>query len=315
MSRWDITDLDRIHSAELRVPGQEQRKESGNTKPSMGRSGSNSETTETEIERPLQSTDRRTQGTDLRRRSYEVQGQSYSLRTTELQAMSDIGRFRAVDVQDLARFVYAHNESRMSYDLENLRRQGLVEKKTMFRAHKPARKMVTLTAQGQQLVRTASGLPEGQRFYHGIVKPRELHHDADLYKVYQKAARDIERRGGKNLRVRLDFELKESINRTKEAAGHLPEDMRERYLAAVAEEHGLTVDGTAIRLPDLQVEYTLADGRIERENLELLSQNYREQGIRSKTAAGFKIYARAGETNRLRRALRDTGLVAEVLSV
>jgi DNA-binding PadR family transcriptional regulator len=229
--------------------------------------------------------------------------------------MSDIGRFRTVDVQDLARFVYRGEEARMRRDIENLRRQGLVKEKTIFRAHKPARKMVTLTEQGHRVVKKASGLPEAQRIYHGFVKPREIDHDADLYKVYQKAIKEIEKKGGKRVRVRLDFELKESINREKQAAARFPEEVRAKRLKAVAEEHGLRTNGKAIHLPDIQIEYETQDGKVERENLELLSQNYREQGIRGKAAAGFKIYARGGETARIRRALSDTGLAREVLSI
>jgi hypothetical protein len=229
--------------------------------------------------------------------------------------MADISTFRSVDVRDLARFVYGGNETRMKYDLESLRTQGLVEEKTLFRAHKNARKLVTLTAEGHRIVRKAIGLPKDQRIYHGFVKPRELDHDADLYKVFQKAAEEIREKGGKPARVRLDFELKESINRAKEAAGRLSEDERKRFLRAVAEEHGLTIDGTTIHLPDIQVEYETRDGGVERQNLELLSRNYREEGIRGKAAAGFKIYARAGDTSRIRRALHDTGMVREVLSI
>lgn len=250
-----------------------------------------------------------------RRRKHEDHGQSYSLRESEMQAMADIGRFRAVDVKDLARFAYQDDEARMKYDLESLRTQGLVEEKTFFRAHKSTRQIVTLTERGHRVVKKASGLPTEQRIYHGIVKPRELDHDADLYKVYQKAVEQIQEKGGKPLRVRLDFELKESINREKQAAGHLPEEMRRRWLRAIAEEHGLTIDGTSIHLPDIQVEYETRDGRVERENLELLSRNYREDGIRGKAAAGFKIYARTQDTSRIRRALHDSGLVREVLSV
>ena len=315
MSRWDISDPDRVHSSEFRLPYEQQRRDAEIASPSVGRSGSWSEPSEKKIERPAQSSTTRAQGPGTRRTKYEVQGRACSLRNTELQAMTDMGRFRAIDVRDLARFVYSDDEARMNYDLTHLRKQGLVEKKTVFRAHKPARRIVTLTAQGHRFIQKASGLPKGQRIYYGIVKPRELDHDADLYKVYQKAVKEIGEKGGKNIRVRLDFELKESTIRAREAARHLPADMRGRWLAAVAEEHGLAIDGTAIRLPDIQVEYSLPDGRVERENLELLSQNYREQGIRSKAQAGFKIYARAGETNRIRRALRDTGFVREVLFV
>ena len=229
--------------------------------------------------------------------------------------MADIGRLRAVDIGDLGRFAYQGDDTRMRYDLENLRRQGLVEEKTVYRSHKPARKMATLTSAGQRVLRQTGRVSGIQRIYHGFVKPRELDHDADLYKVYQKAVKEIEERGGKPLRVRLDFELKESILRAKEAAGHLPAEMRPRWLEAVAQENGLRAEGETIHLPDMQVEYATRDGRVERENLELLSQNYREDGIRSKAAAGFTMYARPSETGRIRRALEDTGLMREVFSI
>src|SRR5258708_39315018 len=87
---------------------------------------------------------------------------------------------------------------------------------------------ISLTAEGHRIVRKASGLPEEQRLYQGFVKPKELDHDADLYKVYQKAAEEVREKGGKLMRVRLDFELKESINRAKEAARHLSGAERKR---------------------------------------------------------------------------------------
>jgi len=202
--------------------------------------------------------------------------------------MADIGRFRTVDVRDLSRFIYGGNETRLKYDLENLRAQGLVEEKTLFRAHRNARRLVTLTAEGQQIFRKTSGLPNEQRIYHGFVKPKELDHDADLYKVYQKAAEEIHEKGGKPTRIRLDFELKESINRAKETAGRLSEDERKRLLAAVAEEQGLTIDGASIHLPDIQVEYEAREGVVQRQNLELLSRNYREDGIRGQSRGRFQ---------------------------
>jgi len=228
--------------------------------------------------------------------------------------MTDIGRFRTLDVRDLARFVYGGNEARLKYDLESLRTQELIEEKTFFRAHKAPRRLLTLTEQGHRMIRKVMG-PSPQKVYYGFVKPKELNHDADLYKVYQKAAEEIRGRGGKLTRVRLDFELKELINRAKQTAGRLPEDERQRFLNAVGNEHGLRIDGTTIHLPDVQIEYENRDGSIERQNLELLSRNYREQGIRGKAAAGFKLYARGSDANRVRRALHDTGMVREVLSV
>jgi hypothetical protein len=229
--------------------------------------------------------------------------------------MTDIGRFRTVDVQDLSRFAYRGDAGHMRHDVESLRAQGLVEEKTVFRAHKSMRKVVTLTEQGHRIIRRANGLRDDQRIYHGFVKPKEIDHDADLYKVYQKFVQEIQERSGKPLRVRLDFELKERVNRAKEEGRRLSEKERAILLTAAAEENGLTIEGTTIHLPDIQVEYETREGKVERENLELLSQNYREDGIRGKVAAGFKIYVRNGEGNRIRRALRDTGLIREVFSV
>jgi DNA-binding PadR family transcriptional regulator len=314
MPRWDILDRNSVRDSEPR-PASEARPQHPNGMTASVRRGpaeTSSATTQERPERqgqssPERSADRRTQHRDG--------GRTYSLRRSEIAAMRDIGTFRTVDVRDLDRFVYGGSEARRKYDLESLQSQGLVEEKTLFRAHRSARKLVALTAKGEQVVRKTSGLPKEQRIYHGFVKPRELDHDADLYKVYQKAAEEIREKGGKPTRVTLDFELKESLNRVKEAAGRLSDDERRRLLRVAAEEHGLTIDGTTIHLPDVQVEYETREGAVERQNLELLSRNYREDGIRGKAAAGFKIYARTGDTNRIRRALHDTGMVREVLSI
>jgi DNA-binding PadR family transcriptional regulator len=314
MARWEILNRDNVRDAESSPANESRPHDTNGTSPSVGRGPTESSSTATpeRPERPGQSSPERSP--DLRKQ-YRHGDRTFSLRSSEIAAMRDIGTFRTVDARDLARFVYGGDEPRLRYDLESLRAQGLVEEKTLFRTHKSARKLVTLTAEGQRIVRKASGLPEEQRLYHGFVKPKELDHDADLYKVYQKAAEEIRQKGGRPTLVRLDFELKESINRAKEAVGHMSEHERRRLLATVAQEQGLTLDDGTIHLPDIQVEYETREGGIERQNLELLSRNYREEGIRGKAAAGFKIYARSGDSNRIRRALHDTGMVREVLSV
>jgi len=314
MPRWDISGPDRAHSSELRVPAEQPRRQLSTASPSIGRGGGNDSSMDP-VERKERSTETTKPRSTRRRTQHQDRGRTYSLRSSEMEAMTDIGRFRTIDIQDLSRFAYRGDTTRMRQDLEDLRKQGLVEEKTVFRAHKSARKVVTLTDEGRRIVTKTGGLREGQRIYHGFVKPKEIDHDADLYKVYQKAVQAIQEKGGKPLRVRLDFELKERINRAKEAAGRLPERERAILLRSVAEENGLVIKGTTVHFPDIQLEYETRDGKIERENLELLSQNYREDDIRSKVAAGFKIYARNGEANRIRRALHDSGLVREVLSV
>jgi hypothetical protein len=313
MARWDILDRNNVRDSEIGSPREERRHESSGTGVSVGRGPTDGSANSPE--RPHQSRQSFAERSPDRRTQHRLGGRTYSLRSSEIAAMKDIGTFRTVDARDLARFIYGGDEARLKYDLESLRAQGLVAEKTFFRAHRSARRLVTLTAEGQRIVRRASGLREDQRVYHGFVKPKELDHDADLYKVFQKAVEEIREKGGKPTRVRLDFELKESINRAKEAARQLSTDERRRFLTAVAEEQGLTLYDGTIHLPDIQVEYETREGAVERQNLELLSRNYREEGIRGKAAAGFKIYARTGDSNRIRRALHDTGMVREVLSV
>jgi DNA-binding PadR family transcriptional regulator len=314
MSRWDISDPSRIHSAEPRTSTSEPREEQGSASPSDGRGGTNGPSTEEVRDRrhPVHQTLERR---DDRRTRYKDRERSYSLRGSEIEAMSDIGRFRALDVKDLARFVYQGDSARANHDFHNLRRQGLVEEKTVFRAHRPPRKLLTLTDQGSRMLRQVKALPPGQTTYHGFVRSKDIEHDADLYKVYQRAVQQVENKGGKPLRIRLDFELQEFINRAKQAAKQLPDEIRKRWLEAVASEHGLTTKGGTIHLPDMQLEYQSSNGRIERENLELVSHNYREQGIRAKAASGFTMYARTGDTSRVRRALRDTGVLREIYAI
>ena len=126
---------------------------------------------------------------------------------------------------------------------------------------------------------------------------------------------DIQRQGGKITKVRLDFELKGAVNRDREAAGKLPEGQRRAWLKTVVEQRGLTIKGGTIQLPDIQIDYETPEGTIAHANIELVSENYRGDAIRSKAGAGFKVYARVGDSNRVKRALQDTGAVEEILSI
>jgi len=248
-----------------------------------------------------------------------------ALRQSQLHALSEIGTFRTVDVKDLARFAYRGDEQRTREDLRYLEAQGLVKEKTLSNAYKQPRQILTLTKEGDRLLRAIGDLPRGQQTYHGFVKPREQDHDADLYKVYRKAVEEIEKNDGRVRKVRLDFELKASLNRQHEAARRLSADLKEKFLESLARENGLSVRNKKIAVPDLQIEYETADRQLLRENLELITRDYREAGIRAKADSGFKIYARAGDANRIqsalrdpnrvRRALQDSGALTKVLSL
>jgi DNA-binding PadR family transcriptional regulator len=314
MARWDILRQDRTREAEVASTRPKRQDDSEQGSVSVGRGPGDTSSSST-ADKP------RTQENPLRERAlrhrthHRDQNRTYLLRHREIVAMTDIGTFRTVDVRDLAQFAYGGNEAAMNYDLGELRAQGLIEEKTVPQAHKEPRNVVALTEKGHRILRKASGVRKDQAIYHGYVKAREINHDADLYKVYQQAAEEIRRRGGKPVRVRLDFELKAAIQRERNALKERAESERKECLEAFAKEHGLTISETVIRVPDVQVEYETRDGELERTNLELVSENYRTEGIRSKAESGFTIYARGNDTTRVRRALHDTHTVERILSI
>jgi hypothetical protein len=313
MDRWRILDIEQNRKTASDRPDQEAPKgpaESGQTV-RRGTTGSSDEAIKT-MPHPLPVVPARP---GERRIRHNTQERSYALRNSEIRAMSDIGKFRTVDLKDLVRFVYQDDETRMTQDIRSLRSQGLIEEKTIYRAHQHPRRILTLTEHGQRILRKGGHVPDDQRLYHGFVKPREIDHDVDLYKVYQKEAGEIQRQGGKLTKVRLDFELKGAVNHDKESVGKLPEGRKQVSLKAVAELHGLSIKGGTIQLPDIQIEYETAEGTLAHANIELVSENYRGDAIRSKAGAGFKVYARVGDANRVKRALQDSGAVEEILSI
>ncbi len=314
MPRWAFLQRDSGRDFENRHQGDERRQEQATASVSVGRGPSDSspanqpEKPERLEQNPIpRSTDRKIER--------EGRGRGYTHSDREIQAMADVGTFRTVDVEDLKRFTYAGDERAVSHDLRQLRAAGLIEEKTLIRAHKEPRKVLALSEKGQRIVRKASGLPKDQALYHGFVKPREIEHDADLYKVYQHAVEKIRNEGGKPLKVRLDFELKGAVQREKNAVKGLPQEEQRKRLEAFARERTLAINGTRIHVPDVQLEYETRDGEVERANLELVSENYRNEGIRGKAESGFAIYARGEDAARIRRALQDTHTVERILSI
>ncbi len=69
-----------------------------------------------------------------------------------------------------------------------------------------------------------------------------------------------------------------------------------------------------IPIPDLRIEYVNEnENEIQRRDLELATEHYRPRGLSQKARAGFQIYARHGETDRLRRIRDDRELSAAIL--
>jgi len=166
---------------------------------------------------------------------------------------------------------------------------------------------------GHRFLTETQSAGKGQVLYHGFTKPRETNHDADLYRLYQKASEKIEGQGGRNLRVVLDYEMKKRLYHDLAKLGPGRASSEQKHL--VAERHGLQVVRGKIPVPDIRIEYEARDGARARVDLELATGHYRGRSLTEKVRAGFSIYAHAEDASKLRRILDQRELTAEILSL
>jgi hypothetical protein len=247
------------------------------------------------------------------RRPYQYRSRTYTLRGSEIRAMTDIGTFRALAAKDLEEFIYRGDKQHMEADLTNLRRQRLISEREIPHTETSPRRLLALTKEGRHLLATIEAVPKQQAIYHGFIKPREAHHDTDLYRLYQRGLEKVNRTGGTKTRVLLDSELKKLLYRDLARAERLGDSNTDK--ANIAERHGLRVVRGKIPVPDLRIEYETADHEAARVDLELATEHYRFKNIAQKVRAGFSIYARAQDAPNLRRVLEQREITAEILSL
>jgi len=249
------------------------------------------------------------------RSQYEDRGTRYSLLPSEIHTLTEVAKFRVVGVEDLARLAYNGDRERMQSDLRSLTRQGLVEPRATSPLKKESRQVVTLTERGESLVRRHGFVPGDQAIYSGLVKPKEAEHDADLYRMYHKAAEEIERKGGKVLGVQLDYELKEKLYQRLGRAQAQGQGETQKLKETFARDLELPVVRGKVSFPDLRIEYATQENEIARLDLELATRHYHAGHIAGKARAGFQLYARPQDTAGLRRVRDEHEITAAILSL
>lgn len=236
-----------------------------------------------------------------------------SLRDEERKALGEIGRFRVIATRDLAEAIYGGRRSLMERDLTFLRQKGLVQVDAV-NARRDGRggrvehiEVVTLTRSGRDAARQTSGFPEDQSLYSGLVKPREVEHDAQIFRAYRKEAERIEQKGGTNLRVRLDFELKSQVQKAIYAQRKAnPEREMAEVKQQVARDFDLPYVNDGIQIPDARIEYDLPQGGGSgHQDVEVLTAAYRPGHLRAKAQAGFHVYASASDRATLTARIED----------
>lgn len=245
------------------------------------------------------------------------------LRPEERAVLHDVGRFRVIDVRDLARNFYENDARPLQEDLRYLREKDLVAthwvnaRRDGRRTNSERIEVVALTRQGQKLTERAGELLPGQKIYADLVKPREAEHDSQIYRAYLKETIRVEQAGGKNLRVELDFELKAKVHRAlyaerKAAPERDADDLRQQ----VADQHRLPVVDGQIQVPDARIHYELDEGsRAAFSDIEVVTAAYRPGHLRSKTQAGFRMYVSVSDRSRLAKVEDEHHLLDWVMDL
>jgi hypothetical protein len=215
----------------------------------------------------------------------------------EGDALATIAAFRVVQVSDVREMLdHARRGRPVPKRLEHLQASGLLERIPLERRDED---VVVLTNRGRDLLeanrREHAGEPR-QVFYAGFKKPRELTHDAQVYRACRDAEAQIRGQDGRVRRVVLDYELKREYqqflqerNRGRADStgrpGRTPEE-----IAAWAKDHDLPCDGNRVRFPDARIEFEDRDRQEQHRDIEVVTPHYRGAHAAAVARSGFQSY-------------------------
>jgi len=230
----------------------------------------------------------------LEREHVHYHGHDYTLRGSETRTLTTVGAFRAVPSSDL-RDSYDQPLDPRHGELWHLRDSGLVQTVRLDRDHT----VVTLTKEGRDLLesrRSDEDSRDRQAFYAGVPKPRELKHDAELYRAYTEEAERRRDEGANIHRIVLENDLKREYqeflqkrNRDRDDSDGRP-DRDPLEIEDWAREHDLPCDDQGhVQFPDVRIEYDI-DGRDHTLDVEVMTPHYRRAHGAAKSGSGFRLY-------------------------
>jgi hypothetical protein len=218
----------------------------------------------------------------------------YTLRGSETRTLATVGAFRVVSSRDLR----DHHDGPLnprSGDLRHLREQGLVKTVRVAGSREHA---VALTKEGRRLLERHRDRDQSDRqtFWDGLKRERELGHDLQVYRAYERAAERLAERGARIERVVLDHELKREYqtwlhqrDRDRDDYDGHP-DRTDDEIREWALEHELPYFDDEVHFPDLRIEYRDADGRWDHDDIEVTTEHYRGAHGASVARSGFSCY-------------------------
>jgi DNA-binding PadR family transcriptional regulator len=211
----------------------------------------------------------------------------YELNGEDSRRLATAGAFRVVPDRDLC--------DPRKEDLRHLRDQGLIRTVSLDGRERA----VTLTERGRDLLdahRRERDDERRQAFHAGVLRPRELTHDASLYRAYLRAEERLREQGAEIRRVVLENDLKREYqsflqerNRDRPDSDGRP-DRDPGEIEEWARDHDLPYFDDHVHFPDFRIEYELE--RCDRhEDIEVLTENYRGAHATTRARSGFTCYS------------------------
>ena len=223
------------------------------------------------MERERERTRDRTRNLERERERPRLQGE-------DLRKLEMVGAFRIMNRKHLS-------------GIDRMLAQGYLRCRPLYDERGRKDEVISLTRQGMaELPRRG---PDGQRYWMGAVKPREIRHDMGIYDAYLKEAREIALEGGRVKRVALDYEFKSEINSRMNREGPLTKRERQREIAA---EYGLPLQDVRgqekVMLPDARIYYLDRDDVERYRDIEVVTRtgSYRGGMMSLKKSAGFSLH-------------------------
>ena len=138
-----------------------------------------------------------------------------------------------------------------------------------------------------------AGVRSARHTRFAVHRPRELTHDAQVYRAYLKEAEGLREEGAFIRRVILDHELKREYqaflqerNKGKSDSDGRP-DRTPEDIHRWAVEHELPENDGHVQFPDARIEYEDRDGQLRTLDIEVETLHYRGAHAASKASSGF----------------------------
>jgi hypothetical protein len=217
----------------------------------------------------------------------------HELNGEDARMLATIGAFRVVAERDLDDARDAAVDPRDD-TLDHLADEGLIR----FVATDANARAAVITDRGWDVLdahRRDRDSDRDQAFHARLGRPRELTHDAQLFRAYLEVEQRLRDDGARIERIVLERDLRreyqeflQAHNRDRPDSDGRP-DRDSREIEDWAREHDLPYFDDRVHLPDFRVEYAL-DGREHHEDVEVLTGHYRGAHAASRVRAGFTCF-------------------------